>query len=390
MHIAFHAPLKPPHHPTPSGDREMARLLVRAMERGGFVVELATPFRSLDASGNPQRQRRLSHMGERLADRIIERNRRRPLRERPDLWFTYHLYHKAPDLIGPQVSGALGIPYVVAEASHAAKQEDGPWALGHAAAAEAIASADLLINLNSADAEGLRHLVNDPHRVVPLKPFIDASSFQCSASMRNCQHAALARRFNLDEREPLLLAVAMMRDGDKLDSYRVLGEALSRITSRPWHLLVVGDGPAASKVETALRDIGDRVIYLGRQERNELTEMYAACDLYVWPAVREAYGLALMEAQAAGLPVIAGRTGGVPDVVADGETGLLVTPGDADAFGNAVARLLADPAYRMALGNRAAARVRRDHDLPVAAANLACYLSALTDTRQSKSGARTR
>lgn len=73
MHIAFHAPLKPPHHPTPSGDREMARLLVRAMERGGFVVELATPFRSLDASGNPQRQRRLSHMGERLADRIIER-----------------------------------------------------------------------------------------------------------------------------------------------------------------------------------------------------------------------------------------------------------------------------------------------------------------------------
>ena len=65
-----------------------------------------------------------------------------------------------------------------------------------------------------------------------------------------------------------------------------------------------------------------------------------ARDLYLWPAINEAYGMAFLEAQAAGLPVVAGRTGGVPAVVADGVTGLLTPIGDAAAFAGAVARLL--------------------------------------------------
>ena len=62
----------------------------------------------------------------------------------------------------------------------------------------------------------------------------------------------------------------------------------------------------------------------------------AAADLYLWPAINEAYGMAFLEAQAAGLPVIAGRTGGVPAVVAADETGLLTPVGDAHAFAAAV------------------------------------------------------
>ena len=75
----------------------------------------------------------------------------------------------------------------------------------------------------------------------------------------------------------------------------------------------------------------------------ELAGVYAAADLYVWPACNEAYGMALLEAQAAGVPVVAGREGGVADVVADGATGLLVEPRSPTAFAAAVRSLLARP-----------------------------------------------
>ncbi len=124
MRIAFYAPLKPADHPMPSGDREMARLFVAALARAGCTVETASRFASYDA-GDRARQRRLAAAGDRLAARLIRGYARRPPSERPSLWFTYHLYHKAPDWLGPAVAGALAIPYVVAEASHAPKQDVG-------------------------------------------------------------------------------------------------------------------------------------------------------------------------------------------------------------------------------------------------------------------------
>ena len=134
MRIAFYAPLKAPTHPVPSGDRRMARLLMAALEAAGHEVTLACTLRSWDDGRRPGRAERLAALGARCADRLTARWRGTP----PDLWFTYHLYHKAPDWIGPAVSRRFGIPYVVAEASHAPKRAAGPWAAGHAAAEAAI------------------------------------------------------------------------------------------------------------------------------------------------------------------------------------------------------------------------------------------------------------
>lgn len=379
MRVAFHAPLKPPDHPTPSGERTMARLLMAALEMASCEVELASRLRTLDALGDVDRQRRIAHLGARLGGRLVARYRRRPAGERPQMWFTYHLYHKAPDWLGLTVSRALRIPYVVAEASHAEKQRRGPWADGLAAAAEAIAAADLIITLNSADAEGLRPLVADTLRLALLEPFIDARPFADAARRAECHRAALAARCGIDGAEPLLLTVAMMRSGAKLGSYRVLAQALRRIADRRWRLIVVGDGPAAEDVHAALAPLGARVSRLGRVDRTALPAICAACDLHVWPAIGEAYGLALLEAEAAGLPVVAGSTGGVPDVVRDGESGLLVPVGDAGRFADAVASLLDDPERRRRMGARAAERVRRDHDLPVAARRLGDLLARLAE-----------
>ena len=99
MRIAFYAPMKPPDHPTPSGDRRMARLLVQALSAAGHDVTIACSFRSRD-TGDPKRQRRIAEIGSRLADGLGKRYGAKPAHERPQAWFTYHLYYKAPDYLG--------------------------------------------------------------------------------------------------------------------------------------------------------------------------------------------------------------------------------------------------------------------------------------------------
>jgi glycosyltransferase involved in cell wall biosynthesis len=368
MRIAFYAPLKPPTHPVPSGDRRMARLLMAGLGRANHRIELASRFRSRDGAGDPARQQALADLGGHLARRLVRQYQARAPAERPELWFTYHLYYKAPDWLGPAVSAALDIPYVVAEVSHAGKRASGPWAIGHTATAAAIAHADAIINLNPSDIAGLAGVADPNAILVMLKPFIDGADFAAAANRRDELRKEMAHRFGLDGEKPWLLTVAMMRAGDKLASFRVLGAALDQLRDRSWQLLVVGDGPARAAVEATLASLGRaRIHYAGRRLAEELPQFYASADLLVWPAINEAYGMALLEAQAAGIPVVAGAVGGVPTVVAGDRTGLLTVPGDAADFAAAVRVLLDDPARRRKMGETAKELIAEDHDIGTAA-----------------------
>jgi hypothetical protein len=368
MRIAFYAPLKPPTHPVPSGDRRMARLLMAALSRANHRVELASRFRSRDGVGDPERQQALAELGRHMAARLVRQYQTRPDAERPELWFTYHLYYKAPDWLGPSVATALDIPYVVAEASHANKRAAGAWAIGHAGAAEGIRRAEAIISLNPNDMVGLAGVTDRDALLVMLKPFLDGADFSAAANRRTELRTDLAKRFGLNLGAPWLLTVAMMREGDKLASYQVLGSALSALRDRPWQLLVVGDGPARAAVEQALGGLGrGRVHFAGARLPEELPGFYAPADLLVWPAINEAYGMALIEAQAAGVPVVAGAAGGVPTIVANERTGLLTPPGDAAAFAAAVRVLLDDSERRREMGETARELVAEDHDIGAAA-----------------------
>src|SRR5262245_53698859 len=159
VRIAFYAPLKPPTHAVPSGDRRVAGLLMDALERVADHIELVSTFRSFDGDGDTARQEALRSQGASLAERLVQGWRAAPPEMRPTLWFTYHVYYKAPDWLGPAVSAALGIPYVIAEASYAEKRAGGPWAIGHAAAADAIAHARLVLSPSRDDVAGLRRLI---------------------------------------------------------------------------------------------------------------------------------------------------------------------------------------------------------------------------------------
>lgn len=368
--IAFYAPLKAPTHPTPSGDRRMARLLIGALEADGATVELASDFRSYDGQGDPARQTLLRGEGEALADGLIARFRSLTNDARPAAWFTYHLYHKAPDWIGPRVAAALDIPYLVAEASFAPKRAGGAWDMGHRATARAIAAAACVFCLTRLDMACVRPLVPAGHHLRYLPPFLDTQPF-AAARTSKANRGKIAGRFGLDPDRRWLLAVAMMRPGDKLHSYQRLGAALARLGGDDWQLLVVGDGPARDEVTAALAPISgkfdDKLILAGALPLIQLPDIYAACDLYLWPGVGEAYGMAYLEAQAAGLPVVAGNERGIPDVVRHEETGLLTTPGDDAAFATAIRFLLDDDGLRQKLSDEARAFVNAERTVAVAA-----------------------
>ncbi|HUL84310.1 MAG TPA: glycosyltransferase family 4 protein [Actinomycetota bacterium] len=120
-------------------------------------------------------------------------------------------------------------------------------------------------------------------------------------------------------------------------------------------LIVVGDGPEGSAVTTLAGDLRDRVTMLGAVRNADLPPLATSCDLYLGPATGgESFGVVLIEAMAAGLPVVASDIAGYDEVVTDGVDGLLVPPGDPDALASAAGRIFDDAALaeRLATAGR--------------------------------------
>lgn len=361
--IAFYAPLKPVDHPIPSGDRQMARLILRALEATG-PVEVASGLRVYDGAGDPAAQSRLTAAAAAECDRLLSLYAAEPER-RPALWLSYHVYYKAPDLIGPVIARRLGIPYVVVEATRARKRLTGPWSAFAAAAEAAIEAAALVLCVSTRDRQAVEAYGPPGQRVAMLPPFLDLPP-------------AIERGIERGEpgSPPRLLTVAMMRPGDKLASYRLLADALSLLTARPWTLDIVGDGPAAAEVAALFAPFGPRATLHGARAPADLASHYRTADLLVWPGLNEAFGMVYLEAQAQGVPVLAIDNAGTGTVIRDGVGGRLTGP-TPEEFAAALAALLADPPALRALGRSARAHVEAHHALTAAAERLCGLLTGL-------------
>ena len=356
----------------------MARLLIAALRIKGHDVSIASRLRSWDGDGKTKRQQHICRRGQALAQRYVERHKRHP----PDLWFTYHLYHKAPDWIGPAVADALKIPYIVAEASFAPKQSGGPWAQGHQSVSAALVRADCAIAFSPTDIECVVPTLRRPELLRTIAPFINTDQPSRAATRRNQHRSALAKRFGINPKIPWLLTVAMMREGDKLESYTILGKLICCLGDNEWTLIVVGDGPARAKVE-ALLGTNARIHYLGMQSPPRVMQLDAAADLFCWPAINEAYGMAMLEAQAAGLPVVAGFGAGVAQIVDDGKTGSLGPATEPETLANLVRTLLTSPRRREEMRRAALEKTAKMHDISTAADQLNEYLrDALIETKR--------
>ncbi|RCK46702.1 glycosyltransferase family 4 protein [Thalassospira profundimaris] len=362
MQVAFYAPLKPVDHPVPSGDRLIAQLLCDALEVADMKVDIASRLRSRVADGNGLKQARLSELGGKLAGRLL-RQYQSGFRPRPDVWFTYHLYYKAPDWIGPIVAHALDIPYVVAEASFAPKRSDGPWRQSHAAVETALRQSEAVFSLNRSDMTCLQDVCRDDvlHFIAPFT---------------HVDRWIVKDRAGIDPDCLRLVTTAMMRDGDKLKSFAVLARALGRLLRNGvtnWHLTVIGDGPARHRVEYLFDEQGiasDQVSFSGLCVPEETRDILGQSDLFVWPAINEAFGMAMLEAQASGLPVLAGDSGGVSGIISNGTTGWLVPVGDEEAFSDRLASCLTTDLDVLRPFGQAGASKASQHHTVAAAANI--------------------
>ena len=121
----------------------------------------------------------------------------------------------------------------------------------------------------------------------------------------------------------------------------------------PCRLLMIGDGPERSKAEAFCREhgVGDRVLFLGHVP--DVEEVMRSCDVFLLPSETESFGMAALEALASEVPVIATRSGGLPEVVVDGEVGYLLEVGDIEGMAERAVELLTDDERRQRMGKAA-------------------------------------
>jgi glycosyltransferase involved in cell wall biosynthesis len=144
----------------------------------------------------------------------------------------------------------------------------------------------------------------------------------------------------------------------------------------PWHLTVIGDGPVRRETIALFADLpAERFDWRGELASDAVPRALSDGGIYVWPGCGEAYGLAYLEAQAAGLPVVAQATAGVPAVVEHRRTGLLTPDGDVAAHAAAIRELLIDDGKRQAYGQAARAFVLGERSLTQASQHLGRLLN---------------
>jgi len=353
MKICFFAPFKPLGHQTPSGDLITAAGIFEFLVRCGHQVAAVSSLRCRWIFWKPW-----------LWPRLLQ-ERRRVLRSfgagRCDLWFSYHSYYKAPDLLGPAASRRLGAPYVLFQGIYATKRRRDLKTLpGFLLNRRALRAARHVFTNKRIDFHNLRRLLPD-HRITYVAPGLNPREFAFDGGAR----ATLRGQWRAGD-EPVLLSVAMCRPGVKAEGLawviRTCGELVRR--GRRFKLVIVGDGKERARLMRMSRhEAPERVLFAGQVPRRELYRYYSAADLFVFPGIQESLGMVYLEAQSCGLPAVAFENAGVPEAIQNGRTGLLVPMRDGLRFREAIERLLTDGDLRRRMGERAQTYVRRFHDL---------------------------
>lgn len=283
------------------------------------------------------------------------------LRDSPDV---IHLCHAG---LGPWVPALrAALPCVVTVNVHG-NDLVAPW-VHHGGSPEAyraaqiagLSAADAVLCVSRFSSELARTNGVDPRVLRTIENGVDPSRFQPGP-----RSPTLARRLGLGPDDEVLLTVSRLapRKG-----HRTALRALATIAARRPRLKYVFTGASdamRAELEALAGELGiaSRIVATGFVSDDELPALYRLADAFVLlsegdaEADVEGFGVALLEAAATGLPTVATRTGGVPEAIADGETGMLVSPGDAEGAARAIERLLDDRSLSRTLGERGRARV---------------------------------
>lgn len=190
-------------------------------------------------------------------------------------------------------------------------------------------------------------------------PFgVDIEQFEATA-------AATRRELGLRDNQKVIGTVCRLVEPKK--GLRFLLQAMAVLARKygqpPCQLLIVGDGPSRHELELLREQLGlsSWVVFAG--SRRDIPRVLHALDAFVLPSLYEGFGIALLEAMAAGKPVIATAVGGIPEFVLSGETGLLIEPGNVEALADAIDRLLSHPQQARIMGAKGRIRVGESYHI---------------------------
>lgn len=374
MNISFYAPLKPLGHAHPSGDLVTATGIFEFLSNQGHQVMPASSFRCRWLYWKPWLWPTLLWERQKVIQGLSSRN--------VDLWFTYHSYYKAPDLLGPTVCRKIKTPYVIFQGIYSTKRRR-RWKTkpGFYLNKNTLRTANHVFTNKTVDQINLQRLL-PPDRITYVAPGIIPSEFTFDGSARD----DMRREWQIGDQH-VILSAAMFRPDVKTEGLswviRACGE-LFRQGNQFW-LVIAGDGKEKKKLQKmAAEQMPGRVLFVGKIPRRDMYRYYSAADLFVFPGIRESLGMVFLEAQSCGLPVVAFDNAGVPEAVQNAKTGLLVPMFDLDNFVQAIERLLSNADLRRRMGDKAKTYIREAHNLTKNYEKLENVLYTLVEHRQER------
>jgi glycosyltransferase involved in cell wall biosynthesis len=353
MRIAFYAPFKPLGHAHPSGDLIIGTGIFNYLKSRGHQIQVISKLRARWIYWKPWL----------LARMLVERKKvlQLAIQSRPDLWFTYHSYYKAPDLLGPYVSRRMHIPYAIFQGIFSSKRRRKvkSWP-GFVLNLKALEAADHVFTNKKKDLLNLKRIFPAERRTY-IAPGLFTEKFFFDKSARS----QLRREWAVND-EPVILSAAMFRKGVKMDSLEWLLRTCGNLSLRDkrFFLIIAGGGQGKEHLKRLAQSLlPGKVRFVGKIPRDEMYRFYSAGDIFAYPGIKESLGMVFLEAQACCLPVVAFADEGIPEVVVNEKTGFLLRPFSETTFIKALGRLISDPDLRRAMGQAGRAYVTEAHDI---------------------------
>ncbi len=258
------------------------------------------------------------------------------------------------------------------------------WTIRDAEKSAKLKDMDWLVTCTEAGRAHLADLSPDPDKVELVYHGIDLDRFAAPETPRPEHDGS-------DEQTPVVL-MSVGRPVEK-KGYDLLLDALSKLPNTlHWRFRHIGDGALTEELKAQARSlaIDDRIDWCGARTQDQVIAAYREADIFVLPCRvaadgdRDGLPNVLLEAQTQGLVCISTEVSGVPELISDGESGLLVPPDDIDALAAAIKRLIQTPALRRRLGDAGLRKVRSEFSHERGLQQLACRFGLLSETTERK------